>query len=241
MLPITEHTDSSTLPENNVRTVRDYVVDDYRTAAVFQKYGLDFCCGGGVSIDRACGKKGISLPQLLSDIADATAIPAQSDSRYSAWSPEFLADYIIVNHHDWVRSVTPTILEHAAKVARVHGGGNSALVTVDALFTDLAMQLTAHMKEEEEVLFPAIAAANGNYSDISALVAEMEDEHSEAGEILRRIRSLTDNFVPPPEACMTYRVLFHELEEFERDLHRHVHLENNILFPKVLQGHISKS
>ena len=237
MLPITGQNDACTVPEPQARTVRDYVVDDYRTAAVFQKYGLDFCCGGGVPIDRACRKKGISLPQLLSDLADATATPAQSDSRYAAWSPEFLADYIVVNHHGWVRSVTPTILEHTAKVARVHGGGNPALVTVDALFSELATRLMAHMKEEEEVLFPAIAtAAEGNDTDLAALVGEMEDDHSEAGEILRRIRSLTDNFTPPPEACMTYRVLFHELEEFERDLHRHVHLENNILFPKVAAG-----
>ena len=210
MLPITGQNDTCTLPEPPARTVRDYVVEDYRTAAVFQKYGLDFCCGGGVPIDRACRKKGISLPQLLSDIADATATPAQSDSRYASWSPSFLAEYIVTNHHDWVRSVTPTILEHTAKVARVHGGGNPALVTVDALFTELATRLMGHMKEEEEVLFPAIAkAAGGNDTDLAALVADMEDDHSEAGEILRRIRSLTDNFTPPPEACMTYRVLFH--------------------------------
>ena len=204
----------------------------------FEKYGLDFCCGGGVPIDRACSKKGISLPQLLSDLADATATPAQSDSRYAAWSPTFLAEYIVRNHHDWVRSVTPTILEHTAKVARVHGGGNPALVgPVDALFGDLASELAAHMKEEEEVLFPAIAAAEtGNDLDVAPVIAAMEEDHSEAGEILRRIRSLTDGFTPPPEACMTYRVLFHELEEFERDLHRHVHLKNNILFPRVLAG-----
>jgi regulator of cell morphogenesis and NO signaling len=235
MLPITEQNDSCTLPQSEARTVRDYVVDDYRTAAVFQKYGLDFCCGGGVPIDRACQKKEISLPQLLADIADATATPTQSDSRYSSWSPAFLTNYIVVNHHAWVRSVTPTILEHTAKVARVHGGGNPALVMVDALFNDLAMRLFAHMNQEEDVLFPAIVAAeDGNDTDIASVVAAMEDDHSEAGEILRRIRSLTDDFIPPPEACMTYRVLFHELEEFERDLHRHVHLENNILFPKVM-------
>lgn len=226
-------------------TVRDVVVDDYRTAAVFQKYGLDFCCGGGATIERACEKKGIDPADLVRDLSSMTTTASAGEPRMSTWDPAFLADYIVQNHHAYVRNVTPSILEHAEKVARVHGPARSSLVDVATAFAKVSAELEAHMYKEERVLFPYIkelarAAREGNspapspFGTISRPIRAMEEEHRSAGDEMAEIRRLTEDYTPPPDACMTYRVLFQELEDFERDLHRHVHLENNLLFPKAL-------
>lgn len=226
----------------SVTTVREVVVEDYRTAAVFQKYGLDFCCGGGATIERACQKKNIDAGHLLKEL-DAVMTASGSDQPHIAsWDADFLADYIVQNHHRYIRSVLPSILEHAAKVARVHGGARSELLKIAELFGLVAADLEAHMAREEAVLFPYIkslarAEHRENLSPFGAVrnpIRMMEAEHENAGEQMREIRMLSNDYIPPADACMTYRVLFSELEEFERDLHRHVHLENNILFPKAI-------
>lgn len=224
------------------QTIRDTVVEDFRTAAVFQKYGLDFCCGGGVSIEAACRKKGIDVDVLAADLARSGEFGGVDLPRFSSWSPDFLADYIEKNHHAWVRSAIPVLKQHAAKVAKVHGGFRETLVEIDQKVQSMADELMVHMEREEKELFPLIRSyALGNPETrsedllkIVSIIEEMESDHDDAGDVLREIRELADDFVPPPEACMTYKVLFSELEEFERDLHTHVHLENNLLFPRFV-------
>lgn len=222
-------------------TVRDVVVEDYRTAAIFQQYGLDFCCGGGATIEQACAKKGVDAGRLLGDLSAVMAASGSDQPHIGAWDVGFLADYIVQNHHRYVRSVLPTILAHAAKVARVHGAARPELIEIARLFAAVAGDLEAHLAKEEDILFPYIKllAAGESlektppFGTVENPIRMMEAEHDDAGEQMKEIRRLSNNYTPPADACMTYRVLFSELEEFERDLYRHVHLENNILFPKV--------
>lgn len=233
-------------------TVREVVVEDYRAAAVFQKYGLDFCCGGGATIEKACRKKGVEMDTLLADLHNLQATSSAGEPRVNEWELDFLAEYIVQHHHRYVRSVLPSVLEHAEKVARVHGGARPSLVEIAKIFSGIASELEHHMMKEEHVLFPRIKELvrrdrQGNTSaapspvDVQGAIRAMEDEHQKAGDDMKVIRELSDNFVPPPDACMTYRVLFKELEEFENDLHRHVHLENNVLFPKAVALEVAGS
>lgn len=226
----------------SVTTVREVVVEDYRTAAVFRKYGLDFCCGGGATIERACRKKNIDADHLLQELHAVMTASGSDQPHIASWDADFLADYIVQNHHRYIRSVLPSILEHAAKVARVHGGARPELPEIARLIALAAADLEAHMAREETVLFPYIRSlARAGRREISSPfgtvrnpIRMMEAEHENAGEQMREIRRLSNDYTPPADACMTYRVLFRELEDFERDLHRHVHLENNILFPKAV-------
>ncbi len=222
------------------QTIRETVVQDFRTAAVFQKYGLDFCCGGGVSIETACRKKGVDVDELVADLTRGSIEGSVDLPRFSAWSDTLLVDYIENNHHNWVRSVLPVITQHATKVARVHGEHRPSLKQVDLKVQRLAVELLEHMEREESELFPLIRSLVNAPSDqrseirekITSLIEELESDHDGAGEMMREVRELTDGYLPPADACMTYKVLFNELEEFERDLHTHVHLENNLLFPR---------
>ncbi len=229
------------IPEKT--TVRDVVVDDYRTAAVFQKYGLDFCCGGGAPIAEAAANKNVDTKVLLAELETVRSGGSDNEPRVTEWGADFLAEFIVQNHHRYVQSVLPAIRQHANKVAKVHGAAHPETIEIARLFNDMANDLESHMRKEETVLFPwikALVAANPGQDSFPAPgtvanpVRMMEAEHEVAGETMRKIRRLSSDYTPPPEACMTYRVLYQELREFETDLHRHVHLENNILFPKAL-------
>lgn len=211
-------------------TVREMVVEDYRTAAVFGRYGLDFCCGGGATIARACEKKGVEVDRLVADLEEVRSNRTGDVDRAASWSPALLVDYIEANHHAWVRSVLPSMTEHAAKVARVHGNGRPALGEIARLVEELGTEMLEHMEKEETRLFPLVRSGS---DDVASVVAELEAEHTDAGSTMAEIRRLTDDFTPPEDACTTWRVLYDELAAFETDLHRHVHLENNILFRQL--------
>ena len=228
------------------RTIREVVVTDYRTAAVFQKYELDFCCGGGATIEQACHKKGVDVERLIEDLNVTLAAPSAGEPRFGMWSPELLIDYILQNHHTYVRSVLPTIQTHAEKVARVHGAKHPAMVSIEEKFILIAEEMLSHMMKEERVLFPYIwnlaqAKEKGlpvkasPFATVHDPIQVMLKEHEAAGDEMAEIRELTNNYMPPPDACTTYRVLFKELQEFEQDLHRHVHVENNILVPAAIR------
>lgn len=229
------------------QTIGSIVADDYRTAGVFKKYGLDFCCGGGRTVSQACEKKNVNLEELLAELQTLNNNGGGKNHNYNEWSPDFLIDYIINNHHKFVRTKLPEINIYAEKVAKVHGRGRPALIEVRNIFQSLIGELLDHLEKEEEVLFPYVKKMmvwkrNGSQPDqkphfgkVENPVAMMEAEHDEAGAAMAEIRKLTDNYTLPEDACATYRVLFQNLEAFEEDLHKHVHLENNILFPKALQ------
>src|SRR4029079_6045299 len=225
-------------------TIRDIVANDFRTAAVFQRHGIDFCCKGDRSIQDACRNGRVTAEQVLKDIAEATETPPTGGARFNSWDLSTLTSYIVGNHHSLVRQAMPVLLTHTKKVAAVHGDRHPELPEVARLFNEVAVEMTSHMAKEEQILFPCIVgleeASRGvggrpsaPFGTVRNPIRMMEMEHESAGDAMARIRSLTAGDAIPDGACTTYRVCLQELEAFERDLHEHVHLENNILFPKA--------
>lgn len=228
------------------QTVGEIVSQDYRTAGVFKKYGLDFCCGGKKKLSDACERKGLDMNQLLEEIE---SLSRQEGNRqnYKDWSPSFLVDYIINNHHHFVRTKLPEIKSYAKKVAKVHGKSYPVLEDMLGTFMVLKDEMLSHLDAEEQVLFPYIkkmqdSISNGNRNaegvaegTAAQAIDMMEQEHDEAGKLMERLEVMSEGFTPPEDACTTFRVYFQNLEAFQDDLHKHVHLENNILFPKALK------
>jgi regulator of cell morphogenesis and NO signaling len=224
--------------------ISEVVASNIKSAHVFKKYGLDFCCGGGISIEKACTKHNIDIESLLSDLRsiDEKIAPSQN---YNSWSLDFLIAHIENTHHVYVRDSLGLIEEYAAKVARVHGPGYQPIINIHMLFLTLKKELMAHMIKEELVLFPYInklVQAEKSKSKSGPLglgiiktpISKMEHEHESAGNLLKEIAALSNNYTPPEWACNTFKALYSKLEEFEQDLHLHIHLENNILFPKAV-------
>jgi regulator of cell morphogenesis and NO signaling len=227
------------------RTIGQLVKDDYRTAQVFQQHGLDFCCGGRRTIQEACESQDVNAGDILQALNQITSNGTKEDN-YDQWSLDFLVDYIINNHHEFTRSKLPEIGRYAKKVAEVHGERHPELNKIYYEFTMLHTEIFNHLDKEERILFPYIkqlveAEKKGTkpekpeFGEVANPIAMMEEEHDEAGTSMAKIRRLSNNFTPPEDACTTYRLLYENLEGFEKDLHKHVHLENNILFPKALE------
>ena len=225
-------------------TIRDIVANDFRAAAVFQQYGIDFCCKGNRTVEEACRGGSVSAERILQDIADATAAPATGGPRFNSWDVGMLAAYIVANHHAFVRQALPVLQTHTKKIAAVHGAAHPELQEIAALIDAVALEMSSHMMKEEEILFPYVTglglASRGEaahpsapFSTVRNPIHMMEMEHESVGDATARIRALTSGYRIPDDACTTYRICLQELEAFERDLHEHVHLENNILFPKA--------
>lgn len=222
--------------------VGNLVAKDYRYADVFKKYGIDFCCGGGISIAKACEKNRVDQQALLHDLESITKHPVSSDDANN-WELDKLIDHIVDIHHRYVLENLPLIHAYAEKVSRVHGDRHPELNEIFEKFLDLKTDLTAHMGKEENVLFPYIKSLINNpdnavkppFGSVQNPIAMMVEEHDTAGAIMKQIAELSNHYQPPADACTTYQILFKKLEEFEKDLHRHVHLENNILFPKAVE------
>lgn len=229
------------------RTIRDIVAADYRTAAIFQRYGLDFCCRGNRTVEDACAEAGIGADGVYRDLQDATALPQVGCApRYDEWDLRTLIGHIVSKHHTFVREQLPLVQAHARKVAQVHGERHPEMVRVAELFDGVSEEMTSHMMKEEQILFPYLAALEAAslsedvmpiapFGTVANPIHMMEMEHESAGDAMADIRRLTDNYQVPADACGTFALLIQELEAFEADLHQHVHLENNILFPKALE------
>jgi regulator of cell morphogenesis and NO signaling len=228
------------------KTVGQIVAEDFRTAGVFDKYGIDFCCGGSVPLSEACREKGADPAAVAREIEAAKSSPLGRELNYAAWELPFLADYIVNTHHAYLRENTGQIAAYARKIAEVHGARHPEVVEIAAIFDRVAADMVGHLKEEEEVLFPAvrrIAAARKagspaepeDLESIRASLEQLDREHQEIGDAVHAIRDLSDGYAVPEDACNTYLVTYHKLREFEDDLHKHVHLENNILFPGAAQ------
>jgi len=227
------------------RTIGQLVKDDYRTAQVFQQNGLDFCCGGNRTIEEACVSKDVNTDDIVRALNQVRNNGTKEDN-YDQWSLDFLVDYIVNNHHEFTRNKLPEIGKYAKKVAKVHGDRHDELNEIYYEFTMLHTEIFNHLDKEERILFPYIkqlveAEKKGvkpeapEFGEAANPIAMMEDEHDEAGTSMAKIRRLSNNFTPPEDACTTYRLLYQNLEGFEKDLHKHVHLENNILFPKAMK------
>lgn len=225
-------------------TLGQIAAKDLRKAAVFKKYGLDFCCGGKKTVKEACFDKGLDVTRIEHELQQVDKDVSARPLPYNDWSLDFLADYIVNTHHSYIKKSLPDIRSCAAKVAQVHGSVHPELLPIHQLVESLSIELLAHLEKEETILFPFIkklaSVASGQalaYSPFGLIenpITVMEAEHETAGTILEEIRSLTNNYTLPEDACASYSLLYRLLNEFENDLHLHVHLENNILFPKAV-------
>ncbi|OIQ39377.1 MAG: iron-sulfur cluster repair di-iron protein [Bacteroidetes bacterium MedPE-SWsnd-G1] len=227
------------------RTIADVVNQNIKAADVFKKYGIDFCCGGGLTIQKACDKNEIDYRALESELKGiGNNIPRAFN--YNKWELDFLVDHIQNIHHTYVEESIPILLQYANKVAKVHGHHYAEVVKINELVKEVAQELAAHMKKEELILFPyvkqLVLAKNENkktikphFGSVDNPINMMENEHETAGEIFKEIADLTNDFTSPANACNTFKALYAKLQEFEQDLHQHIHLENNILFPKSIK------
>lgn len=234
-LPTTLRQPESEAPETNLRLrkVGSIVADDYRRAHVMKQFGIEFCCGGGIALAEACERKKVDVEQVIAAIEDVGQTALSVPHGVGRWSDDLLMHYIEDTHHEYVRQAIPTLRAFTRKVAKVHGEAVPALVEVADTFETMAVEMEAHMAYEEDVLFAAIRRQPDSAVE---LVDRAEEEHVVVGEAMHRIRELTHDFTPPDWACATYRAAFALLEEFESDLHAHVHLENNVLFARLPAG-----
>lgn len=227
-------------------TIGEIVKNDFRTADIFTLFGIDFCCGGKVSVSEACAQSGANESVVLAEIEKLQSGNQPPAHDFKSWNIGFLADYIQNTHHQYVSKAIPQILPLAQKVADVHGENHPEVVLINELFDELAGELLSHMQKEEQILFPYIKKivvdeSAGRCSDsfcfgsILSPISVMEQEHENAGIILKELFRLSNGYTAPEDACNTFRVLYGKLKEFEDDLHRHIHLENNILFPKSIE------
>ena len=232
------------MKENQI--IGELVAKDYRTASVFKKYSIDFCCQGNRTIQEACDKKNIDSKKVLEDLDTLVQTKSEATTDYQSWPLDLLADYIEKKHHRYVQDKTLEIQPYLDKICRVHGEYHPELFEIKNEFNASAGELAAHMKKEELILFPFIrkmVKAKQESSNVEAAhfgtvknpIQMMMDEHTVEGNRFRRIEELSNNYTPPQDACNTYRVSFALLKEFEQDLHLHIHLENNILFPKAVE------
>ena len=223
------------------QTLANIVTGNHFAVPVLEKYHLDFCCKGKRTLAEACTEKGLSLEMICEELDKSTTSSQQNKMPFTEMTAEQLISFILIHHHFYVKQSMPTILGHLEKVASKHGDRFPYMVEVLNIFKEINDDMTAHMMKEEMILFPRIkevetlhqANQNNNLTAgyISAPIQVMELEHDHAGELLYRIRELTNTYSPPEDACTTFQVSLAELKEFEEDLHRHVHLENNLLFP----------
>ncbi|MDN5199750.1 iron-sulfur cluster repair di-iron protein [Fulvivirgaceae bacterium BMA10] len=226
------------------KTVGEVVAENIKTAHIFKKHGIDFCCGGGTLIKDVCLKKNVDYAQIQQEIADLEKQVSEAEN-FNAWELDRLIDYIIDVHHEYVLDALPLLVDYSQRVASVHGHHYKETIEINKIIFALAEELNAHMGKEETVLFPYIkklvtAWKNDikvevpHFGSVKNPVLVMENEHETAGELLKQIAQLSNNYTLPAEACNTFRALYSILEEFEQDLHQHIHLENNILFPKAI-------
>jgi regulator of cell morphogenesis and NO signaling len=217
----------------------EIVTEDFRAAEIFKEAGIDFCCGGKKTLTEACREKKLDVNAIASKLEDLHTQPHNSNQNFKDWSLDFLADYIMNTHHKFVLKTLPDLVFYTQKIAQVHGENHPELVKIAAMTAEINTELLQHLKNEEEVLFPAIKIALKSDStearlSIQAEIARMSDEHEYAGGAMDTINVMTQGYTLPQDACNTYKVAFKLLEQFEDDLHVHVHLENNILYPKAL-------
>lgn len=227
------------------KTIGEIVSADYRTAQIFKDHKIDFCCKGNRSIAEASKEKNIDLKQLIKELEIAQQEKSSDTTDFKAWPLDLLADYIEKKHHRYVDEKIPILKQYLNKLCQVHGNRHPELFEINQEFSQSAGELTAHMKKEEFILFPHIrkmvktkvsnlSLPAPSFGKVQNPIELMMGDHTVEGERFARISELTDRYTPPADACSTYKVAYALLNEFEEDLHLHIHLENNILFPKSI-------
>jgi regulator of cell morphogenesis and NO signaling len=225
--------------------IGEIVSEDFRTAAIFKKYRIDFCCKGGRTIEDACNSKKLDIEQIYGEIENLKKKDNNAID-FKNWPLDLLADYVEKTHHRYVEEKIPVIQAFLDKLCKVHGNNHPELFEIKQLFDTSAQDLGSHLKKEELILFPFIknmvkaqidknSILESSFGTVENPVNMMKHEHTVEGDRLRKIAELTDEYNPPADACNTYRITFAMLQDFENDLHKHIHLENNILFPKAIK------
>jgi regulator of cell morphogenesis and NO signaling len=225
--------------------IGELVANDYRTASVFKKYNIDFCCQGNRTINDACEAKEIDGKLVVVDLNALLQSQQPGSIDYQSWPMDLLAEYIEKKHHRYVEEKAPILLSFLLKLEQVHGAAHPELFEIKNLFKRTADELTQHMKKEELILFPYIkkmveadrtksALSAPGFGSVANPIAMMMEEHENEGNRFEKIVAISNNYMPPADGCNTYKVTFQMLQEFESDLHTHIHLENNILFPKAI-------
>ena len=233
---------------STARTVRELVLEIPEATRIFEKLGIDYCCGGDRSLDEACAASNLSIDEVLDslELAEQTARAKQKDRN---WQAEPLADlvaHINGTHHKYTREEITRLGPLFDKVVSVHGKNHPELQHLRATFRGLAQELTMHMMKEEAVLFPYIVRMEEAviqrepvlpppFGTVRNPVAMMMHDHDSAGDALRAMRQASAGYMPPADACVSYQTLYKTLADFEKDLHQHIHLENNILFPRAIE------
>jgi regulator of cell morphogenesis and NO signaling len=232
---------------NATKTVRELATEIPGATRVFEKIGIDYCCGGGKTIEEACAAAGISVDEIARSLDRSTqAGGSDAGTRWQAEPLSKLTSYIVSKHHVFTREELERLDQLVAKVCSVHGQNHPELLLIRGHFQDLKRDLIPHMQKEEMILFPFIeqmdaAVSAGKpapvpvFGTIQNPVRMLMMEHDAAGEILKQIRQLSGGFAVPEDACISYETLYKALETLELDLHQHIHLENNILFPRAVE------
>ncbi len=226
-------------------TVREIALQQPSSIRVFEQFGIDYCCGGRKPLAQACAENNISMDSVIAALEAASATPAELATDWSTASLQSLSGHIVATHHSYVKRELPRLDDLAVKVVARHGDTRSELTAIQSALSQLNQELTQHLAKEEAVLFPYIvqleAALASNaprphscFGTVANPIAMMTAEHDAAGELLAEISKLSSRFTTPEGACPTYHAFYDGLKEFEQDLHQHIHLENNILFPRAI-------
>lgn len=226
-------------------TIGEIVARDYRTAAVFDSFDIDFCCKGNRTLREACETKHVDVQRMLGDLEQVMRQQEDSTPDFQSWPLDLLTDYIEKTHHRYVAKQIPLLQQYLSKVCNVHGKNHPELHEIAAEFYAAATELTHHMQKEEMILFPYIrklvqarlthqSLSRPPFGSVMHPITMMMQEHDIEGDRFRKMETLSGKYTPPEDACATYKVTYATLKEFEADLHRHIHLENNILFPGAI-------
>jgi regulator of cell morphogenesis and NO signaling len=226
-------------------TLGEIVAENFRAAAVLDRFGLDFCCGGKRTLAEACEAKRVDSADVQRALGSLGVHPRSAGDPDATWSADELTHYIVRRHHAYVREQGGIVTARLTKLIGVHGERHPELAAIAAHFREICAALLMHMMKEEQILFPYVRALSASaeqqlplppnpFGTVRNPIRMMELEHQSAGGELAIIRELTNDYTPPDDGCTTYRVCFEELEAFDRDLRLHIHLENNVLFPKAV-------
>jgi regulator of cell morphogenesis and NO signaling len=230
---------------NNQTIIGDIVASNYKAADVFSKYQIDYCCQGSRTLEEACMTNQVSSSDVLSELQNVLNIQNTSTLKYDEWPVDLLSEYVVKIHHKYVEESVPVLKQNLNKLCNVHGKNHTELFKITEAFHALADDVIVHMKKEELMLFPYIKKMKKAFDDnvsgteapfgtVANPIGMMQHDHTFEGDLLHSIQSLSDNFTPPSDGCTTYKVTYAKLKEFQDDMFLHIHLENNIMFPKAI-------
>ena len=231
---------------NSGTTVKEIAVSSPAAARVLEKAGVDYCCGGGKSLGDACVQAGVSTEDILARLSAGSEPARPEDADWVSATQAELTEHIREKHHGYVREAIPRVCTLLGKVKEKHGANHPEIAAIEGLFLQMGQEMIAHMQKEEIILFPYIerlelwrrGGANLErpfFQTVKNPIQMMMNEHDAAGDLARQIRNASSEYAAPADACPSYQRLYGELREFEADLHQHVHLENNILFPRAIE------